>query len=169
MLYAAAQFDVVQQKSDREQFVKNVRGIAKDREQRSKHSQPAVALSPFANICLLLHRLAQKYVPRTAQAFRDFDDLAQATSALQRMGLQLDVAADICAPTKSVDRAVIFNSPEYRLLRNRFIAALATIADMPAKNSPPGHPEYQRGVREGYRRASDIAILFLEDVQNGTK
>jgi hypothetical protein len=40
---------------------------------------------------------------------------------------------------------------------------------MPEKNTPPGHPEYQKGVREGYRRASDIAILFLEDLQIGAK
>lgn len=168
MTLATIPFDVMQQKVDREHFVRMTRGIAKRRE-KGGQKKTTLAAAEVTNLCLVLHELAQKYVPRTAQAFRDFDTLAQATKALQKLGLNPALVSDICAPTSSVESAVIINSPEYRRLRNRFIAALATIADMTEKNTPPGHPEYQRGVREGYRRASDIAILFLEDVQTGTK
>jgi len=158
--------EIAQKKTDREKFVQIVRDTASRRETKR---QQKTAGDELASLCLTLHRLAQKYVPRSAQTFRDFDALVQTTRALQKIGLNLTLSADIAAPTQTVETAVVLNSPEYRRLRNRFIAALATIADMTEKNTPPGHPEYQRGVREGYRRASDIAILFLEDLQIGVK
>jgi hypothetical protein len=116
---------------------------------------------------VVLQHLAQKYVPNSAQSFCDFDALKHATRSLQRLGSSIKVAAHLAAPVKSVEKAAVTNSVEYRTLRNKYIAALSTIADITAKNTPPGHPEYQRGVREGYRRASDVAILFLEDIQTG--
>lgn len=155
------------QKADREHFVSMSRSVVKKKLQKEQTPRRDPKASALAQLCLALHRLAQKYVPRTPTAFQDFDALTQATKALQKLGLNPDLCADICAPAKAVENAVILNSPEYRRLQNRFIAALATIADMTEKNSPPGHPEYQRGVREGYRRASDIAILFLEDLRPG--
>jgi len=170
MTPTVAAFEPVQKKVERDRFVKLTRNEARRREERSNIKKAAgVTELEITNLCLILHELAQRYVPRSAQTFRDFDALTQATRALQKLGLNPALEADVCAPTKSVETAVVTNSPEYRKLRNRFIAALATIADMPEKTTPPGAPEYQRGVREGYRRASDIAILFLEDVQLGIK
>ena len=162
--------EILYRKVDRDSFVQLTKNAAKIKAEklRAKDASGYGSMAELMNICRLLHKLAQKYVPNSAQSFIDFDALAQATSALQRMGIKLRVAAEMCAPTKAIDRAVVLNSPEYRELRNKFIAALATIADITDKNTPPGTTEYQRGVREGYRRASDIAILFLEDVQNGT-
>jgi hypothetical protein len=161
--------EVLQKKAEREKFVRLTKNAAKIKAEKLRAKDASIhgRFLELLNICRLLHQLAQRYVPRTPQAFVDFDSLTHATKTLQRMGMEVIVASDICAPTKSVERGVVFNSPEYRELRNKFIAALATIADMTDKNTPPGDPEYQRGVREGYRRASDIAILFLEDVQNG--
>lgn len=158
--------DVAQKKADRERFVRITRETAARREVKR---QQQTAGETLAHLCLTLHQLAQKYVPRSAQTFRDFDALARATRALQKIGLKPVVTAEIAAPAAAVEAALVLNSPEYRRLQNRFVAALATIADMPEKNTPPGHPEYQKGVREGYRRASDIAILFLEDIQKGAK
>jgi len=158
--------DVVQKKADREKFVRITRETAARREVKRQQQTAGEAL---AHLCLTLHQLAQKYVPRSAQTFCDFDALTRATRALQKMGLKPVVAAEIAAPAATVEAALVLNSPEYRRLQNRFVAVLATIADMPEKNTPPGHPEYQKGVREGYRRASDIAILFLEDIQKGMK
>lgn len=141
--------------------------VAERRDIKNQTRETAPPTSEIVNLCLLLHDIAQRHVPRTPQAFRDFDALTHATKALQRMQLAPVVAADMCAPTQTVDNAVVVNSPEYRSLRNKFIAVLSTIADMTDKNNPPGNPDYQSGVREGYRRASDIAILFLEDIQPG--
>jgi hypothetical protein len=158
--------EVAQKKADREKFVRMTRAAADNREIKRRQK---IAGEELANLCLTLHQLAQKYVPRSAQTFRDFDSLTRATRAMQKMGLKPVIAAEVAAPAAAVEVAVVLNSPEYRKLHNRFVAALATIADMPEKNTPPGHPEYQKGVREGYRRASDIAILFLEDLQIGAK
>lgn len=158
--------DVTQKKVDREKFVRLTRATAARREVKQRQKS---AGDELVNLCLTLHRLAQKYVPRSAQTFRDFDALVRVTRALQKIGLKPDLAPDVAAPTQTVETTVVLNSPEYRRLYNRFVAALATIADMTEKNTPFGHPEYQRGVREGYRRASDIAILFLEDLQIGVK
>lgn len=170
MTTTVVSFEAVQKKTERDRFVRLTRNEARRREERANIKKaPAAVELEITNLCLILHDLAQRYTPRSAQTFRDFDVLTQATRALQKLGLKPALKADVCAPAKSVENAVVTNSPEYRKLRNRFIAALATIADMPEKTTPPGDPEYQRGVREGYRRASDIAILFLEDVQLGMK
>lgn len=158
--------EVMQKKVDREKFVRITRDSATRREIKR---QQRTAGDELKNLCLTLHQLAQKYVPRSAQTFRDFDSLARATRVMQKIGLNPVLVADVAAPTRTIETSVVLSSPEYRRLRNRFIAALATIADMPEKNTPPGHPEYQKGVREGYRRASDIAILFLEDLQIGVR
>jgi hypothetical protein len=157
--------DVIDQQNCRQNFVRNVK-------QRVKHKERTLTSVPPQNselheLCRILHQLAQKYVPNTPQAFCDFDALTRVTKALMRLNAAAPVAAHIAAPAKSVESAVVTNSVEYRVLRNKFIAALATIADLTAKNTPPGAPDYQRGVREGYRRASDVAILFLEDIQTG--
>lgn len=154
--------EVVQKKLDREKFICTTRKTVARRELKRQQKTDGNALM---YLCLTLHQLAQKYVPRSAHTFRDFDALARATRVMQKIGLKPAIAAEIAAPTSAIETSAILNSPEYRRLRNKFIAALATIADMPEKNTPPGVPEYQKGVREGYRRASDIAILFLEDIQ----
>ncbi len=159
---------VAQQKKDRERFVRMTRNTAQHRENKQPRKK-ASAADTTAKLCLILHELAQKYVPRTPQAFGDFNALLQVTRTLQKMGFNPQLTAELCAISAATETAVVLNSPEYRKLHNRFVAALATIADMTEKNTPPGSTEYQRGVREGYRRASDIAILFLEDLQIGAK
>ena len=127
-------------------------------------------VAELTGLCRTLHRLAQKYVPNTPKAFQDFASLLNASRKLSSLGLKLDLEAHVTAPVAVTDSAAITSSFEYRILRNKFIAALATIADLTTKPAPLGEPNengYQRGVREGYRRASDIAVLFLEDIQNG--
>lgn len=158
--------DIAQKKAEREKFVRITRDTAARREIKQQQQTDDDALK---NLCLTLHQLAQKHIPRSAQNFRDLDSLTRVTRALQKMGLNPVIAADTAAAVNTVETAVVLNSAEYRRLHNRFVAVLATIADMPEKNTPAGSPEYQKGVREGYRRASDIAILFLEDLQLGAK
>jgi hypothetical protein len=161
--------ELIQQKIDRENFVFTTRSRAKIREvDLTIQTKNARARGyDLKQLCNTLHRLAQKYVPNNASTFKDFADLVEITRALQQLDVKLDVAANVCAPVSAVDNATVINSHEYRYMRNKAIAALATIADLTTKASPPGAVEYQRGVREGYRRASEVAVLFLEDIQNG--
>lgn len=122
-------------------------------------------IAELKQLCGVLHRLSQKYVPQTLHTLHDFNTLLQATKSLKRLGLVQAVIPEMHAAATTTDNAVILSSIEYRTLYNKTVAALATIADLGAKNSPPGTPDFQRGVQEGYRRASDVAVLFLEDIQ----
>jgi len=114
-------------------------------------------------MCKLLHQLAQKYVPRTN--FQDCDTLIQCTRLLQDSKLPLTVADDLKAHVESYNPAVVTRAPQYRLMRNRAIAALATVADLASKAPAKGSAEYQRGMREGFQVASDIAVFFLDDIE----
>jgi hypothetical protein len=80
------------------------------------------------------------------------------------MGLKPEISSQMDAAVSSVGTDVIKSSFEYRQLRNKMIAGLAVIADLTERPAAAGSQEYQRGVREGYRRASDIAATFLEDI-----
>jgi len=144
---------------------------AKEREFMLTHeSMHRDIIAELTSICRTLHNLTQKYVPNTPKAFHDFSDFLNASSKLRGLGVTLKLDAHVKAPAEATDSATVTSSFEYRILRNKFIAALATIADLTTKPAPHGEPNengYQRGVREGYRRASDIAILFLEDIQKG--
>lgn len=114
-------------------------------------------------LCLLLHQLAQKYVPRTN--FQDCDVLVQCTRLLQDKHVALPVADDLKAHVDSYNPAVVTRAPQYRLMRNRALAALATVADMANKAPSKGSAEYQRGMRDAFEMASDVAIFFLEDIE----
>jgi hypothetical protein len=156
---------VTQRRVSRDNFVFAAKGSAAFKEvnlttTRSKSAE-------LTSLCISLHTLAQKYVPNTPQSFSDFDELLQVTHTMRQLGVQPALASKIKAAAVSTDNAAVLSSQDYRNLRNKAIAALATIADFTGKNTPPGNADYQNGVREGYRRASDVAILFLEDIQNG--
>lgn len=79
------------------------------------------------------------------------------------MGLSVNVH-DCFAAAVAVDTDTLMRPNDYRQLRNKSIAGFATIADLTDKPAAVGSQDFQRGVREGYRRASDIAISFLEDI-----
>jgi hypothetical protein len=125
------------------------------------------ALNELKRTCRVLHGLAQEYVPNSPKHFAAFSTFLQATDTLKRLGLaQNIVSPDVAAESATVTSNVCA-SKEYRTLRNKYLAALATLADLAERGVPPGTQDYQSGVREGYRRASEIAILFLEDAQKG--
>lgn len=125
------------------------------------------ALNELKRACRLLHGLAQVHVPNNPKHFESFSLLAQITATLQQLGLAPDIAVpELSAPVSDVSN-VVMTSREYRVLKNKYLAALATLADLSARGAPPGSADFQGGVREGYRRASEIAILFLEDAENG--
>lgn len=125
------------------------------------------ALNELKRACRLLHGLAQIYVPNSPKHFESFSLLMQVTATLRRLGLSPDIdAAELTAPAADMT-STILASREYRNLRNKYLAALATVADLSSRGIPPGTADFQNGVREGYRRASEIAILFLDDAQTG--
>lgn len=119
------------------------------------------------NVCYTLHMLAQKYVPNSPRTFQDYSTLLQCAKLLQEMGLRPPLSEDVVAHVAAFDANVVVNSFEYRHLRNRVIACLATVADLTEKPTATGSADYQAGMREGYRRASDIAAAFLKDFGAG--
>lgn len=118
-------------------------------------------------ICFMLHTLVQKYVPNSAGAFEDFSTFLHCTKLLQEMGLKPDVEPHMDSSVAGVNLEVIKSSFEYRQLRNKMIACLSVIADLTERPAAAGTQDYQRGVREGYRRASETAAAFLEDISGG--
>lgn len=114
-------------------------------------------------ICRLLHQIAQRHVPRTH--FQDREALIQCAKLLQTQNVSLDIADDLKSHVADFNPVVVTHAPQYRLMRNRAIAALATVADLSNRAPSKGSPEYQRGMRDGFQTASDIAIFFLEDIE----
>lgn len=125
------------------------------------------ALNELKRTCRVLHGLAQEYVPNTPKHFESFSAFLQATDTLKRLGLAHGIVTPATAANVAATTSSVCESKEYRTLRNKYLASLATLADLAERGVPPGTQDYQSGVREGYRRASEIAILFLEDAQKG--
>lgn len=118
-------------------------------------------------ICYMLHALVQKYVPNSAATFDDHSTLVYCTKLLQDMGLKPEISPQMDSSVAGVSVDVIRSSFEYRQLRNKMVAGLSVIADLTERPASPGTPDYQCGIREGYRRASEIAAIFLEDIDGG--
>lgn len=125
------------------------------------------ALAELKRACRLLHGLAQLYVPNSPKHFESFELLMRITAVLKKLGLTPGAVSGGLDAQLTDASNVVTASAEYRILRNKYLAALATLADLAGRGVPPGSEDYQNGVREGYRRASEIAILFLEDAQTG--
>jgi hypothetical protein len=95
-------------------------------------------MGELRQICDTLLNIAQKYMPHSPMAFADADSVAQCAHALGRMALQPKLAPRFKAAAESMDPNCVFNSFDYRYLRNKAIAGFATIADLPAKPSAVG-------------------------------
>ena len=120
----------------------------------------------FRRVCYAVLALADKHVPDSREAIEDRVILANCVNELKKMGFKPPVS-----PVLHIEAIVsgdtVRNSFEYRQIRNKMIAGLSVIADMVERPASPGSKEFQRGVREGYRRARDTAVMFLEDVDQG--
>lgn len=122
--------------------------------------------SAFRRVCYLLHELAQKYVPNNAATFNDYNKLLHCTKLLQSLGFKPPLDSNFDAAVSEMSLEIIRNSFDYRHLRNKMMASLAIIADLPERPAGTGSSDFQRGMREGYRRASDIAVMFLADLSD---
>lgn len=162
---AVLSFDAVA--SERSQAIFMAKREAQTREKQLLVSpENKTVNAALRRVCFILHRLAQKRIGTLPQDFNDYACLVHCTEMLQSMGLKPDAAAQLVDDATTA-REIIFNSFEYRQLRNKMLASLSIIADLTERNTGNGSPEYQRGMREGYRRASDIAIMFLDDFTSG--
>jgi len=130
-----------------------------------KLSQDVVERS-LPQLCFRLIRIAQRHIPAGPLGTCDRTDVTACLKTLQSFGLQPPIEPSYRAAVGTASREIITSSPLYRLLYNQTVACLATIADLAEKSSAPGSIEFQRGVKEGYRRASAIAVQFLTDIQN---
>lgn len=157
--------EVAAQKKEREYVIFVSAEEAKKIERQLLTSpENLTANSALRNICFILHSLVQKYVPNSATTFDDHTRLLRCTKLLQELGLKPEILPSISAAISGEDMAIIRSSFEYRQLRNKMIAGLSVIADLIERPASPGTQDYQKGVREGYRRASEIAAKFLEDI-----
>lgn len=126
-------------------------------------SAPSVD-SGIIELCLSLHEIAQRHTP--ANSFADVNTLVQITKLLQELSVPVKPATKYAAAVTDHSSAVIRHSPEYRLMRARFSAALGTIADMGSRKIKKNKDQFHAGIQEGLRRAAKIAIMFLEDLDS---
>ena len=129
--------------------------------------QNRTAVAAMRTVCYLLIQLVQKYVTRSPKAYQDYEQLMHCTRILRELGFKPPSSTETAADETTYNADAVINSQDYRYLRNRAIACLATIADLTEKPTAVGTPEFQSGMREGYRRASDIAAAFLTDFGAG--
>lgn len=127
-----------------------------------QNTELALADTDFANICVTLYSLAQKHVPGAAVS--DVTELVQIAKILKDNNIDINVAPKLAAHATDYSCNVVKQTPEYRLMRARFAAALGTIADMGSKKVRKSKSEFHAGINEGLRRAAKIAIMFLEDL-----
>lgn len=152
-------------KADRKQTVEFAKRRAKQRNEKLQKRSSTV--EELKQICKSLAVIAQRYVPANPAAFSDFIEVVQCIKLLKTMGINPTVVEKNQAIVAATGNEIIIKSADYRYLRNKCIAGFATIADLTEKPAAVGSQAFQSGVREGYRRASDIATMFLEDIQGG--
>lgn len=127
----------------------------------------ATATDPgLVELCVSLHEIAQRHTP--ANAFADVNQLIQITKIFEELAIPVQVAPKLKAKVEDHSSNVVRHTPEYRLMRARFSAALGTIADMGSRKIKKNKDQFHAGIQEGLRRAAKIAIMFLEDLDNPT-
>ncbi|NDD53969.1 hypothetical protein EBZ39_08845 [bacterium] len=161
LLKAAAEI-----KADRERTVESAKNRMQSRSARLA-AQNNLRHEELKQICRSLLSIAQKYVQPHPSSFSDYLDVIQSAKALQNLGVGPEIAENFQAVVCATGNEIVLKSAEYRMLRNKSIAGFATIADLTEKPAAAGTHEFQQGVREGYRRASDIATMFLDDISGG--
>ena len=120
--------------------------------------------SDISTLCTKLYEIAQRHTPTTC--FSDVNELVQLTKILKQMGISVTPATKFKAETTDYSPTAFRHSIEYRLLHARYAAALGTIADMGSRKIRKNKDEYHAGVQAGLRKAADVAIMFLEDLDN---
>lgn len=155
-------FDFVQdEKNERPARAAVVKKSA--RKPLQKNQKTAEFGNDLRDLCVLLHTIAKKHV--SASNFHDFNLVARCTKLLQTLNVAVDAPVEMQAAVADQAAALVLSAPEYRLLRSRAVAGLATVADLADRLPAKGSADYQRGMRDAYQHASDIAALFLDDLE----
>lgn len=123
------------------------------------------ANTSLRSVCFMLHNLAQRYVPNTPQSFDDYNTLIACTNLMLEIGLKPPTDARTNQGLNRVGKQIVMSSFQYRHLKNKAMASLSAIADLTEKPASVGSPDFRRGMIEAYRRASDIAVSFLEEIE----
>lgn len=131
--------------------------------QRAQNTGPDDDPRALTDLCLLLYGLARKHV--APANFADFCLLTRCTKLLQDLGLEVEIAPEMQAHVRDAATVLVTAAPEYRMLRSKATAGLATVADLVTKLPAKGNGDYQRGMRDAYEQASEIAALFLDDLE----
>lgn len=151
--------------AEREATIRAAKSKAQRREK--KLSAMGVTRELLEQISLELLRIAQKHISAGPSSYSDAAELLRCARILKDAGLQPVMNPRFTAAAESTTNNIVTNSITYRYLRNKSIAGFATIAELTDKPAAIGSADFQKGVREGYRRASDIAVMFLDDIQIG--
>jgi hypothetical protein len=152
--------------TDRDEFVFTTREQAKTLERQFLVCpKQKTANTALRTICFMLHGLAQRYVPNTPQNFEDYATFIACTNLLFELGLKPPTDARTNQGLNKVGKHVVVSSFQYRHLKNKAMASLSAIADLTEKPASVGSSEFRRGMLEAYRRASDIAASFLEEIE----
>lgn len=111
-------------------------------------------------ICVVLQSVAQKHLPR--DAFADRASLVQCLKLLTELKINVAVKSELQAEynAPTADK----NTLAYRFLKNKTVAALATIADLDKKVLDRMTTDYHNGMRDAYKKASALAVAFLADI-----
>jgi hypothetical protein len=123
------------------------------------------ANTSLRSICFMLHSLAQRYVPNSPQSFEDYGTLIACTNLMFELGLKPPTDAKVNQGLNRAGKQIVMSSFQYRHLKNKAMASLSAIADLTEKPASIGSPDFRRGMLEAYRRASEIAISFLEEIE----
>lgn len=116
----------------------------------------------LADVCRNLFRIAQRNTPPAA--FADVNELMHIAKIMESVGLPARVDEKHKANFSDHIPAVARQSVDYRRLQAQFKAALSTIADMGKEKSKTHKNAYYEGVHAGLRRAAQVAIIFLNDL-----
>lgn len=155
-------FDFAQDKKNRRTAAQKTSKTLTSRAVKKQAETPQSG-NDLHDVCVLLHTIARKSV--SATNFHDFNLIARCTKLLQTLGVLVEAPAEMQAAAADQEAALVLSAPEYRLLRSRAVAGLATVADLADRPPAKGSAEYQRGMRDAYQHASDIAALFLDDLE----
>jgi hypothetical protein len=115
-------------------------------------------------VCYTLYDVLKQSMRLGFVPEQEFTTLTYCGKILKNMGLQPRVNAETDKSLEDMRLDVIRHSFDYRNIRNKMVASLSIIADLPSRGVSAGTEDFQAGMREGYKRASQVAVMFLDDL-----
>lgn len=120
--------------------------------------------SALRRVCYTLYDVLSRSMCLGFVPDNEFANVAYCRHVLKTMGLNPKASEKTDKSINDLRVDVIRHSFVYRNMRNKMVASLSIIADLPDRGVSAGSEEFQKGMREGYRRASEVAVMFLNDL-----